>query len=82
MTESSPMSTQEIVDRFQWRLANQGLTMAIGLARLAPHEEMPLEALMSTADEALLEEKKNLRSPGGVVSHRERRRTSKIVWLH
>jgi diguanylate cyclase (GGDEF)-like protein len=51
MTESSPRAAQEVLDRFQRRLASQGLRMTVGMARSRPGENVPLDALMVLASE-------------------------------
>ena len=83
MAESSPRSTQEVMDRFQWRLARQGLRMTVGIARLAPPDNIPLDTLMVLANGALLEERRILNFPNAGSSQRERRGPPpNVTWLH
>ena len=83
MAESSPRSTQEVLDRFQWRLARQGLRMTIGISRLEPPENMPLDTLMILADQALLEERRILNFPNAGPSRHDRRGPPPdVTWLH
>jgi diguanylate cyclase (GGDEF)-like protein len=83
MAENSPRSTQEVLERFQWRLARQGLRMTVGIARLGPPDNIPLDTLMVLADGALLEERKILNFPNAGSSDRERRGPPPdVTWLH
>jgi diguanylate cyclase (GGDEF)-like protein len=82
MAESSPRSTTEVLERFQWRLAHQGLRMTVGIARLGAPDNTPLDALMILADGALLEERRILNFPNAGTSRERRGPAPDVTWLH
>ncbi len=74
MAGCSPMETEEVLERIKWRLASKGLTMTIGVGRVGPGENVPLDVLMILADESLLEERRSLTFPRDPSLNRDRRR--------
>jgi diguanylate cyclase (GGDEF)-like protein len=82
MAETSQRSTREVMERFDWRLASRGLRMTVGMSRLGPPDNIPLDTLMILADEALLDERKILNFPNAGSSRERRGPEPDVTWLH
>ncbi len=60
--EAHKSDTQNLISRLQHKLARQKLSMSIGVIGFDPHDDLPIETLITQADQAMYAEKQ--KKPG------------------